>query len=184
MPACQPFCGHAKPGNCLATQRVRMHQCGTYPCRFVFVCVEILSFNTFWNIFYCEFIHLYVHEITSFGMVGSIAYPNMWNGRPPITWRTNLFWPDYTELFSTRHIKPVCLGGLSRSIKCCTYASHDFPQEISVWTLAWRVKNAFFFFCDAKVHAWQKGRHGRECCISGGVLSLCSCAAKPMLPSG
>ena len=127
MPACQPFCGHAKPGNCLATQRVRMHQCGTYPCRFVFVCVEILSFNTFWNIFYCEFIHLYVHEITSFGMVGSIAYPNMWNGRPPNTWRTNLFWPDYTELFSTRHIKPVCLGGLSRSIKCCTYASHDFP---------------------------------------------------------
>ena len=119
MPACQPFCGHAKPGNCLATQRVRMHQCGTYPCRFVFVCVEILSFNTFWNIFYCEFIHLYVHEITSFGMVGSIAYPNMWNGRPPITWRTNLFWPDYRIVFDPSH--KTCLFGRIKSFNKMLY---------------------------------------------------------------
>ena len=183
MPACQPFCGHAKPGNCLATQRVRMHQCGTYPCRFVFVCVEILSFNTFWNIFYCEFIHLYVHEITSFGMVGSIAYPNMWNGRPPITWRTNLFWPDYRIVFDPSH--KTCLFGRIKSFNKMLYVRLTwFSVGNSCLDFSMTSKKRIFFFCDAKVHAWQKGRHGRECCISGGVLSLCSCAAKPMLPSG
>ena len=89
----------------------------------------------------------------------------------------------YRIVFDPSH--KTCLFGRIKSFNKMLYVRLTwFSVGNSCLDFSMTSKKRIFFFCDAKVHAWQKGRHGRECCISGGVLSLCSCAAKPMLPSG